>query len=149
VDSLDRAIIDHLAADGRLSNLELANRVGLSPSSCLRRVRNLEQDGVIRGYRAIINDDVLGRGFKVTAYVDLGPIESATIQAFESAVLALPEIVECRRMMGTPDYVLLIAAADLGDYEKLYAEKLSALPGIARIRSQIAMKTVKSSEGHR
>ena len=143
MDALDREIISHLAADGRLSNLELATRIGLSPSSCLRRVRNLEQDGVIRGYRAIINDEALGRGFKVTAYVDLSPIESATIQAFESAVVALEEIIECRRMMGTPDYVLLVAAADLADYEKLYAEKLSSLPGISRIRSQIAMKTVK------
>ncbi|GBG39779.1 Lrp/AsnC family transcriptional regulator [Mycobacterium montefiorense] len=145
MDAVDHEIIRHLSADGRLSNLELATRVGLSPSSCLRRVRNLEQDGVIRGYRAIINDDAFGRGFKVTAYVDLGPIESAAIQAFENAVVALPEIVECRRMMGTPDYVLLIAAADLADYEKLYADKLAALPGISRIRSQIAMKTVKSS----
>jgi DNA-binding Lrp family transcriptional regulator len=145
MDAIDRAIINYLSEDGRLSNLELATRVGLSPSSCLRRVRNLEQDGVIRGYQAIINDDALGRGFKVTAYVDLGPIESATIQAFENAVVVLPEIIECRRMMGTPDYVLLVAAADLADYEKLYADKLSSLPGISRIRSQIAMKTVKSS----
>jgi Lrp/AsnC family transcriptional regulator, leucine-responsive regulatory protein len=145
MDALDSEIINYLVEDGRLSNLELATRIGLSPSSCLRRVRNLEQHGVIRGYRAIINDDALGRGFKVTAYVDLGPIESATIQAFENAVVALPEIIECRRMMGTPDYVLLVAAADLVDYEKLYADKLSSLPGIARIRSQIAMKTVKSS----
>jgi DNA-binding Lrp family transcriptional regulator len=144
MDKLDRAIISHLAADGRLSNFELATRIGLSPSSCLRRVRKLEQDGVIEGYRAIVNDDAMGRGFKVTAYIDLSPIESATIQAFEKAVIALPEIIECRRMMGTPDYVLLIAAADLGDYEKLYADKLSALPGISTIRSQIAMKTVKS-----
>jgi Lrp/AsnC family transcriptional regulator, leucine-responsive regulatory protein len=136
MDKLDRAIISHLAADGRLSNYELATRIGLSPSSCLRRVRKLEQDGVIEGYRAIVNDDAMGRGFKVTAYIDLSPIEKA--------VIALPEIIECRRMMGTPDYVLLIAAADLGDYEKLYADKLSALPGISTIRSQIAMKTVKS-----
>src|SRR5215471_10683097 len=138
MDKLDRAIINHLAADGRMSNLELATRVGLSPSSCLRRVRKLEQDGIIRGYRAIFNDEAIGRGFKVTAYVDLGPIESATIQAFEKAVLALPEIVECHRMMGAPDYVLLVAAADLADYEKLYADKLSSLPGISSIRSQIA-----------
>lgn len=144
MDPVNRAIIDHLTVDGRLSNLELATRIGLSASSCLRRVRNLEQDGVIQGYRAIINDDALGRGFKLTAYVDLGPIDSAAIQAFESAVVALPEIIECRRMMGTPDYVLMIAAADLVDYEKLYTDKLSTLPGISRIRSQIAMKTVKS-----
>ena len=144
MDKLDRAIISQLGADGRLSNLELATRIGLSPSSCLRRVRKLEQDGVIEGYRAIVNDDALGRGFKVTAYVDLSPIESATIRAFEKAVIALPEIIECRRMMGAPDYVLLIAAADLADYEKLYADKLSSLPGISTIRSQIAMKTVKS-----
>lgn len=80
----------------------------------------------------------------MTAYVDLGPIDSAAIRAFEGAVVALPEIIECRRMMGTPDYVLLIAAADLVDYEKLYTDRLSTLPGISRIRSQIAMKTVKS-----
>jgi Lrp/AsnC family transcriptional regulator, leucine-responsive regulatory protein len=107
-------------------------------------VRKLEQDSVIEGYRAIVNDDAIGRGLKVTAHVDLSPIESKTIQAFEKAVIALPEIVECRRMMGTPDYVMLIAVADLADYEKLYADKLSALPGIATIRSHIAMKTIKS-----
>src|SRR5262245_25272201 len=144
MDRLDHAIVNHLAVDGRLSNLELATRIGLSPSSCLRRVRKLEQDGVIEGYRAIVNDDAMGRGFKVTAYIDLSPMESRTIQAFEKAVIALPDIIECRRMMGTPDYVLLIAVADLGDYEKLYAGRLSALPGISTIRSQIAMKTVKS-----
>jgi Lrp/AsnC family transcriptional regulator, leucine-responsive regulatory protein len=144
VDAIDHAIIDQLVVDGRLSNLELAALIGLSPSSCLRRVRKLEQDGVIQGYRAIVNDDMLGRGFKVTAYIDLSPVESATIRAFETAVLDFPEIVECRRMMGAPDYVLLIAAADLTDYEKMYTDRLSSLPGVSAIRSQIAMKTVKA-----
>ena len=71
MDRIDHAIVDQLAVDGRLSNLELATRIGLSPSSCLRRVRKLEHDGVIEGYRAVVNDDAMGRGFKVTAYIDL------------------------------------------------------------------------------
>ena len=104
VDAIDRQIIAELGRDGRLSNVELAERVGLSPAPCLRRVRQLESDGVILGYVARINPEAVGRGFEVLVNVDLTRKDRATFEAFEDAVAALEEVVEVRRMFGLPDY---------------------------------------------
>jgi DNA-binding Lrp family transcriptional regulator len=144
MDAIDRAILRHLQEEGRLSNTELADRVRLSPSPCLRRVRRLEEAGVIAGYRAIIDPAAVDRGFQVLVHVTMEVRDRlATMEAFEARVAELDEIVECRRMFGDPDYLLWVAAADLAAYEELYMSKLVGLPGVARTVSQLTMKTVK------
>ena len=145
MDRLDRAIISILQDDGRLTNLELAQRIGLSPSPCLRRVKRLEDEGVITGYRAVVDPKAVGRGFDVIAYIDLSPVDAATVTAFEAAVQEVDAIVECHRMMSKPDYFLRIAVADLQAYERLYIKSLASLPGVASITSQIAMKNIKTA----
>jgi Lrp/AsnC family leucine-responsive transcriptional regulator len=146
MDAVDHAIIDYLRADGRLTIVELAERVKLSPSPCLRRVRALEADGVIRGYRADVDATALGRGFEVIAHVDLALKDRETVEAFEAGVAAFDEVVECRRMFGLPDYMIRIAVADPTAYEAFYMAKLATLPGLARVNSQFTMKLVKPSD---
>jgi Lrp/AsnC family leucine-responsive transcriptional regulator len=143
VDALDRAILRHLQADGRLTNVELAERVRLSPSQCLRRVRSLERAGVIRGYHAEIDPASVGRGFEVTVHVELTLKDRATVEAFEAGIAALDEVVECRRMFGLPDYVVRVAVADQAAYKAFYMNELAELPGLARVNSQFTMKMVK------
>jgi Lrp/AsnC family transcriptional regulator, leucine-responsive regulatory protein len=147
MDSIDHAIISQLVGDGRLSNVELAERIRLSPSACLRRVRALEQAGVIRGYHADIDPAAIGRGFEVTIHVDLQIKDRRTVEEFERHVAGLDAVLECRRMFGQPDYLIWIATADLGSYERLYMAQLTDLPGVARTHSQFTMKTVKASAG--
>src|SRR6185369_3933116 len=147
MDAVDRAILRHLQADGRLANVELAERVRLSPSSCLRRVRALERGGVIRGYHAEIDPASVGRGFEVTVHVELTLKDRATVEAFEAGVAALDEVVECRRMFGLPDYIVRVAVADQEAYEAFYMNQLAELPGLARVNSQFTMKMVKRGGG--
>jgi Lrp/AsnC family leucine-responsive transcriptional regulator len=142
MDATDRAILAHLERDARLSNTELAERVHLSPSPCLRRVRNLERAGVITGYHAAIDPAATGRGFQVLLHVEMMVQDRDTIEAFEADVTRLEEVVECRRMFGRPDYLLWIAVRDLHAYERLYMDHLAGLPGVARTNSQFTMKTV-------
>jgi Lrp/AsnC family leucine-responsive transcriptional regulator len=143
MDAVDRAILRHLQEDGRLANVELAERVRLSPSACLRRVRALEQAGVIRGYHADIAPEAVGRGFEVTVHVELTLKDRATVEAFEAGIARLDEVVECRRMFGLPDYMIRVAVADQAAYEAFYMQHLAELPGLARVNSQFAMKIVK------
>jgi Lrp/AsnC family leucine-responsive transcriptional regulator len=145
MDRVDRAILRHLMHQGRLSNTELADRVGLSPSPCLRRVRNLERAGVISGYHASVDMAAVGRGFEVLVHVEMAIQDRATLEAFEAEIAQIDEIVQCRRMFGQPDYLLWIATADLGAYERLYMSRLTNLPGVARTNSQFTMKTIKDS----
>jgi DNA-binding Lrp family transcriptional regulator len=143
MDRTDRAIIHHLRVDGRLTNTDLADRVGLSPTPCLRRVRQLEARGVITGYHASVDRAALGQGFEVLLHVEMGLQDRATLEAFETQVQRIAEITACRRMFGHPDYLLWIATSDLEAYERLYMEKLTDLPGVARTNSQFTMKTIK------
>jgi Lrp/AsnC family leucine-responsive transcriptional regulator len=143
MDGLDRAILRQLQADGRLTNVELAERVRLSPSPCLRRVRGLERAGVIRGYHADIDPVAVDRGFEVTVHVELALKDRATVEAFEAGISAFDEVVECRRMFGLPDYIVRVAVADLAAYEAFYMSRLAELPGLARVNSQFTMKMVK------
>jgi Lrp/AsnC family transcriptional regulator, leucine-responsive regulatory protein len=145
MDRLDHAILEHLRQDGRLTNTELADRVNLSPSPCLRRVRNLESLGVITGYHAAVDPAAIGRGFQVLLHVEMAVQDRTTIDAFEAAVDQLDEVVECRRMFGQPDYLLWVAVADLDTYEHVYMAKLAGLPGVARTNSQFTMKVVKKA----
>ncbi|MEQ6900013.1 Lrp/AsnC family transcriptional regulator [Nocardioides sp. YIM 152588] len=144
MDDLDRAIIEHLRRDGRLSNQELASRVGLTPAPCLRRVRRLEADGVILGYGARIDEAALGRGLEVIINADLVAKDLATVQAFEERVAALPEVAELRRMFGLPDYQLRVRTADFASYERWLTGKLLGDPAIARVDSRLTMKIVKT-----
>jgi Lrp/AsnC family leucine-responsive transcriptional regulator len=143
MDAVDRAILSHLQDDGRLSNVELAERVRLSPSACLRRVRNLEQAGVIAGYHAVVDPAAVGRGFQLTVHATLMMRNRATIEAFEAAVAELDEVIECRRMYGDPDYLMRVAVADADAYERFMINVLADLPGLARMTSQFTMKMVK------
>jgi DNA-binding Lrp family transcriptional regulator len=147
VDKLDRAIVAELQRDGRLTNLDLASRVGLTPAPCLRRVRRLEEDGVITGYTAVIDQDSIGRGFEVIIHADLVAKDLATVEAFEDRVAAMSEVAELRRMFGIPDYVIRVQVADLAAYERWLTTQLMGDPAIARVDSRITMKTIKTDRG--
>ena len=142
MDDIDRAILRHLQEDGRLSNVELAQRVSLSPSPCLRRVRALEESGAIRGYHAEIDPAALDRGFEVVVHAELSLKDRATVEAFEQRIARLDAVIECRRMFGIPDYVIRVAVADATAYETFYMTQLAELPGLARVNSQFTMKTI-------
>ena len=143
MDAVDRAILRQLQSDARLTNVELAERVRLSPSPCLRRVRALEQRGVIRGYHADVDPSAVGRGFEVTVHVELTLKDRVTVETFEAGIAAFEEVIECRRMFGVPDYLVRVAVADQAAYEAFYMNKLAELPGLARVNSQFMMKLVK------
>jgi Lrp/AsnC family transcriptional regulator, leucine-responsive regulatory protein len=145
MDALDHAILTQLQSDGRLTNAELAERVRLSPSACLRRVRALEAAGVIAGYHAVVDPTALDRGFQVLVYTTLLVRNRETIAAFEKAVVDLEEVVECHRMFGDPDYVIRVAVADVEAYERFLIDTFADLPGMARMTSQFAMKTIKAA----
>ena len=147
MDKLDRAIVAELQRDGRLTNLDLASRVGLTPAPCLRRVRRLEEDGVITGYTAVIDQDSIGRGFEVIIHADLVAKDLTTVEAFENRVAAMSEVAELRRMFGIPDYVIRVQVADLAAYERWLTTQLMGDPAIARVDSRITMKTIKTDRG--
>lgn len=132
-----------LQLDGRVPNNELADRVGLTPSPCLRRVRHLEQAGVIRRYTAVVDPVAVGRGYEVLVWVTLREITRETLADVEARLLELDEVIEAQRMMGQPDYLVRIACRDAQQYEALYIDHLAALPHVQTLTSMTAMKTVK------
>ena len=143
LDRIDRAIIEHLVRDARLSNTELAGRVRLTPAPCLRRVKRLEQEGVISGYHAHIDPVAAGRAFEVTVSVEVVMNDQRSLEGFESALATMPEIVEARRVFGSPDYILRVLVADVAAYERFQTTKLLVLPGISRTISHQTMKLLK------
>ncbi|EHK86530.1 AsnC family transcriptional regulator [Saccharomonospora azurea SZMC 14600] len=146
LDGVDWDILFHLRQDGRLSNVELAKRVGLSPPPCLRRVKRLEKAGVIRGYRAVIDPKALGRGLEVFVDIEVSASDRRTSEQFEVTVASYEEVIEFRRMYGRPDYFLRVAVADHAAYETFLTDKLSGLPGVLRIESHLTLKKIKSSD---
>lgn len=146
MDEIDRSILAVLRRDGRISNADLAAQVGLSPSPCLRRVRRLEQSGVIRGYRAQVDPDVVGRSLRVFVGVRLARHGRPEVTAFERAVVRLPEVEFCHHVTGNFDYLLQVEVADLAGYEQFHAKRLSALPGVAAVTSYVTMKTLVQSD---
>lgn len=144
LDRLDREILFHLQRDGRLTNVELARRVGLTPPPCLRRVKRLEDAGVITGYRAAIEPAAIGRGLEVFVDVDINASDTRTVVEFEATAAGYPEVVELRRMFGHPDYLLRIAVADLAAFETFLTGKLIGLPGVLHVTSHLTMKTIKA-----
>jgi DNA-binding Lrp family transcriptional regulator len=143
MDDVDRAILVELQRNGRIPNNELADAVGLSPSPCLRRVRNLEAAGVIAGYTAIVDRSAVGCSYEPIVWVTLATVTRASMLEFEEAVTAVPQIVEAARMMGQPDYLLRIVTADADAFEALYIDVLANLPHVQTLTSQLAMKIVK------
>ncbi|HEY0871211.1 MAG TPA: Lrp/AsnC family transcriptional regulator [Acidothermaceae bacterium] len=142
MDLTDRQIIAELEADGRLTVTELAERVNLTVSPCHRRLRELEQSGVIRGYRAVIDPAAVGLGFEVLVHVTMDREDAATIAMFESGLAAVGEVRHAERLFGDPDYLLRIATADIAAYQSLRDEKLATLPGVQRLTSTIVMKRI-------
>ncbi|MDQ0820681.1 DNA-binding Lrp family transcriptional regulator [Arthrobacter sp. V4I6] len=127
-----------------MTNLELARRVGLTPAPCLRRVQRLEESGVIAGYRAVIDPAAAGRGHCVIMSVEITMTNRQTVEEFETAVAALDEVTEVRRVYGLPDYIVRVDVADANEYERFQTQKMTKLPGIHRIISHPTMKVIKS-----
>ena len=145
MDAIDRAILIHLQRNGRMANNELADAVGLSPSPCLRRVRNLEKAGVIAGYTTVLDRQAVGCSYEPIVWVTLATVTRQSMVEFEQAVQEIPEIVEAARMMGQPDYLLRVITADADEFESLYIDRLANLPHVQMLTSQLAMKIVKRS----
>lgn len=140
VDAIDRKIVALLQEDGRLTLRELSDRVTLSVSRCQRRVRDLEQQGVINGYRAVVDAAALGVGFEVLVFATIqGPDR---ITEFDRALAAIPNVIEAQRLFGQPDYLLRVVTRDLTSYQQLYEDVLAHLPGVAVLTSTIVMKHV-------
>ncbi|GAA1938108.1 Lrp/AsnC family transcriptional regulator [Kitasatospora viridis] len=146
LDAIDRDILFHLRQDGRLTNVELAKRVGLTPPPCLRRLKRLEDTGVISGYRAVINPEALGHGLEVMVDIEVSANDLKTIETLEETLTSYEEVIELRRMFGRPDYFLRVVVADHAAYSAFLTNRLTGLPGILRVESHLTMKTVKSAD---
>jgi Lrp/AsnC family leucine-responsive transcriptional regulator len=144
LDRTDSRIIAELQADGRLSNVDLADKIGLSPSPCLRRVKRLERDGYIEGYRAALRRDRIGLGFSVFLGVKIDAHTNARALEFEKAVVAMPEVVACHLVSGEADYFLEVVVPDLADYQRFLVGRLLELPIVREVRSNIAIQTLKA-----
>ena len=144
LDAIDCRIVATLQADGRLSNIELAARVGLSPSPCLRRVKRLERDGYIDAYRAVLQRERIGLGFSVFVGVKIEGHANDQALAFEKAVLAMPEVVGFHLVSGEVDYFLEVVVPDLEHYRQFLINKLLELSIVREVRSNIAIQTLKA-----
>lgn len=142
-DEHDLKILEALQADGRLSNNDLAARVGLSPSPCWRRVKRLEEEGIIRGYQAMFDRRRLGLGVTVFVNVAIQSQDTKAHKAFEEAVVKLPEVMGCHILAGQQDFLLQVVAEDLDAYSEFALHKLGQLPGVREIHSSFALKEVK------
>ena len=143
IDDINTRILRILLREGRISNLELAERAGLSPSACLRRVQVLERDGVIKGYRAVIDPAKVGIGFVAYVTVSLNSHTKAAQEAFERAIARAPEVRECHNVTGTVEYLLRIEAADLADYKHWHTDVLGVLPQVQAITTFVVMDSPK------
>ena len=144
-DRTDLRLLDCLQAEARLSNVELSERVHLSPSQCLRRLRRLEQAGLVRGYAALLDRERLGFGVVAFVNVSLEKQSEHPAQAFNQAVQDLPEILECHAVSGEADYLLRVVAADLKSFSDFLMHRLLRLPEVAHVRSSILLDEVKST----
>ena len=143
LDRIDQSILAELQREGRLSNRDLAERVHLSESACLRRVRALEEARVIDRYTAVINQSKVGLPGNVFVSITLNRQEQADLAAFEEAVKRVPEVMECYLMTGQQDYLLRVVVSDPSDFERLHSQHLTRLPGVARVQSSFALRTVR------
>lgn len=145
IDRFDRALLNALQKDGRISNVDLAGLVNLSESACLRRVRRLEKKGLIEKYTALLNQRQTGLAGNVFVHIALHREEQSELAAFEAAVQNLPEVMECYLMTGEFDYLLRVVVSDMDDYERVHKEWLTRLPGVARVNSSVAIRTVRKT----
>lgn len=142
VDAIDRNILRLLRVNARMSNARIAAEVGLSPSACLRRIKLLEEAGIIRGYTAMVETGVGGQGIAVLINITLERQTADFLNRFEAAVRRQPEIQECYLMTGGSDYFLRVEVEDAGAFERIHKEILSSLPGVSRIHSSFSIKNV-------
>lgn len=147
MDKFDETILSILEGDARISNVDLADRIGLSPPACLRRVQALERSGVISGYHAKLNRRALGRSFAAYMTVGLSSQKKAAHEAFEAAVKAAPQVAECHNITGSFEYLLRVEVADLDAYKEFHTEILGALPDVASITSFVVMASPKERIG--
>jgi Lrp/AsnC family transcriptional regulator, leucine-responsive regulatory protein len=145
LDRYDRALLETLQREGRITNAELASRVHLSESACLRRVRALEAEGLIQGYAALLDQARAGCPVNVFVSITLKRQERAELSAFELAVQRLPEVMECYLMSGEYDYLLRVVVADTADFERVHSQHLTSLPHVERVHSSFALRTVQKS----
>ena len=142
LDRVDRSILDLLQEDGRITNAELAGRIGLSPSACHRRVRQLETAGVIERYTALVDRHAIGRGVSVFVEVSLESQREDVLDAFEAEIKNVPDVMSCHLMAGNADYLIHVTCRDVADYESIHREHIAVLPGVTRLRSSFAIRTV-------
>ena len=143
IDRKDTIILNALQKDGRVSNVRLAETVGLSEAACLRRVRALEKDGYITGYAARVNASKLGLGSNVFVEITLHQEQQRDLQAFEAAVACVPEVMECYLVTGQYDYLLRVVVRNLEDFERIHREAITSLPGVSRVQTSFALRAVK------
>lgn len=142
MDRFDTLILAALQDDGRISNKQLAQQVHLSESACLRRVRALEENGMIERYVAMVSQSKAGMPGDVLVHIGLHREEQSELAAFEEAVRNIPEVMECYLMTGEFDYLLRVVVADMADFERIHKDELTRLPGVARVNSSVAIRTV-------
>jgi Lrp/AsnC family transcriptional regulator, leucine-responsive regulatory protein len=147
LDKLDRAILGALQTDGRISNARLAETVGLSETPCARRLKRLEQDGIIERYRAVLSRRALGYGVVAFVYVRFAVHDRALADRFEREVCAIERILSCHNVSGSADYILQIVARDLDDYGTFMREQLRSLPGVTSVESSLSLREVKADGG--
>jgi Lrp/AsnC family transcriptional regulator, leucine-responsive regulatory protein len=145
LDAIDQAVLTELQANGRLSNLELAQRVHLSPSACLRRVKQLEDSGVIDRYVALLNPKAVGAPGTSYTIVNIESTSPAALDAFEQAVAAEPRILDCFYVAGVNDYLIRFTYRDAQDLERFHTDVLGRLPGVTRSNSMLVLRTVKKT----
>jgi Lrp/AsnC family leucine-responsive transcriptional regulator len=145
LDSIDRAILNELQHEGRLSNLELAQRVHLSPSACLRRVNALEESGVISQYVALVNPRAVGKHGVSFTIINLESMNTPQLEAFEQAVRDQPEVLDCFYVAGSNDYLIRFSYHDAEDLERFHSQVLMRLPNVARANSLLVLRTVKKT----
>lgn len=141
----DLKIIEALQSEGRLSNVELADRIGLSPSPCLRRVKRLEAEGVIEGYSARINREKIGMGVTVFVSVGLERHREEEAERFRKAVMRLPQVVSCHAISGESDFLLEIVVANLNQYSEFVLNRLRRIPGVKDLNSSFSLETMKTA----
>jgi Lrp/AsnC family leucine-responsive transcriptional regulator len=145
LDETDLRILRALQADGRLTNVDLAERIHLSPSPCLRRTKRLEAEGVITGYRAVVDRSKVGLGLTVFVEIKVERHSRANADELTAALLAIPEVVSCCMVSGAADFLVELAVADLAAYERLLSDRLLVLPMITDIRSNFALRVIKTA----
>mgnify|MGYP000217930971 FL=1 len=144
LDRIDKSILKAVQSDGRISILDLSESVGLSPTPCARRLKNLEKNGIISGYHASIDEKKIGFGFSIFISIQLDKQIDGTLKSFESTISLFPEVVDCWLMTGNRDYLMRVAVEDLKEFEHFLTSKLNKVKGVASIESSIPLRQVKS-----